>query len=124
MPENVFNAAEAAETCLDLLDESVAGQGELAERIFWRIIRDIALQKCPMVTENEKKESQAREVRVTGMIDAECREFEKQELRFGKYAGMTVGEVYEEDEDYLHWFAAQTDEFKSRLNRYLLGMKR
>ena len=105
--KNIAAAKEADELLSLVIDEK--------PRRFWERLRDIVLIKAPLPALEESPQ-------IRPMTDTEAKEFEKEEIKFGKYACMSVGIVYENDKQYLHWLAGVSDKFHRDLSRYLRKM--
>lgn len=82
-----------------------------ADVAFWEEIRDYALTQAPMPPQKPVVR------RATPMSDEQAREFEKEEVPFGRFAHMRVGSANPEVLPYLRWLADQT--FIDDLRRYL-----
>ena len=96
----------AAREILSLVEECAVDSKE--GPILWEEIRDAALVQAPLPPVEPNL------IRARPMTDAECREFEKEGVPFGKFAGHRVGEAGLE---YLRWLSDQT--FIDQLRKYL-----
>lgn len=100
-------------TALNMLElAEPASLAEEARKTFWIVLRDEALTHAPLPAPKRPG--------VEPMTNAQAHEFEKVAIPFGKHQGRTVGDIVDEDPDYLDWLCGQSDHFKDQLNRYML----
>lgn len=95
--EQRIAARREAEEFVSLIDDE-------KPRRFWEVVLELAneklgLQVSPLVP----------------MTDAQASEFEQQEMKFGKFSGIAIGDV---DCPYLEWLA-DTNSFSRELLRYV-----
>lgn len=103
-------ARQTAAEIIGLANDAAETMTEDQQLAFWTAIREVALTVARL------PEQKPQLVKARPMTDEQAREFEKEEIPFGRNCGVRVGDMVV-DIDYLHWLADQT--FIDDLRRYL-----
>ena len=80
---------------------------------FWEVIRDTATERAPLPKETKT---------IQRMNEKELREFEKEIMPFGIHFGLSIGEIYENEPQYLRWLVSKSEKFQLDLIRYMRTM--